>query len=70
MLGIITEPLGESECAIVSPYEGIVIGLNNLPLANEGDALIHIAGFGDVDAVADHIEEFQETIAPDEYNGR
>jgi predicted deacylase len=69
-LGIITEPLGEKENELVSPYEGVVIGINNLPLVNEGDALIHIARFGDVDAVADHIEEFQETIVPDDYYAR
>jgi len=70
VLGIITEPLGENECEVVCPYEGIIIGLNNLPLANEGDALIHIARFGNVDAVADHIEEFTETLAPDDINNR
>ena len=67
LLGIVTEPLGENELEVISPYEGIVIGLNNLPLANEGDALIHIALFGDVDAVADHIEEFHETLVPEDY---
>lgn len=64
VLGIVTEPLGENEHQVISPYEGIVIGLTKLPLVNEGDALIHIARFGDVDAVAGHIEEFQENFSP------
>lgn len=66
LLGFISEPLGENEHQVICPYEGIVIGLNKLPLVNEGDALIHVAlfGVGDVDAVAEHIEEFQENFSP------
>lgn len=45
VLGIITNPFGDHEYAILSPYEGIVIGNSLLPLANEGDALFHIAVF-------------------------
>ncbi len=28
---------------LVAPYDGVVIGLSQLPLANEGDALVHLA---------------------------
>lgn len=44
-LGIITNPFGDHEYAIYSPYSGIIIGHTILPLANEGDALYHIATF-------------------------
>ncbi|KPJ95126.1 MAG: succinylglutamate desuccinylase [Gammaproteobacteria bacterium SG8_15] len=75
VLGVISEPLGQTETNVVSPYEGIVIAVSNLPLVNEGDAVIHIARFGDVEAVADQLESLQEmaipeysTIAPGEIN--
>ncbi len=43
ILGVVADPFGEREVAIVSPVNGIVIGRMNLPLANAGDALFHIA---------------------------
>lgn len=44
-LGVITNPFGDQETRILSPYEGIIIGNSILPLANEGDGLFHIATF-------------------------
>jgi predicted deacylase len=46
-LGIITNPFGDHEYAIYAHHAGIVIGNSILPLANEGDALYHIATFED-----------------------
>lgn len=43
VLGVVADPFGEREVKIVSPVKGIVIGRMNLPLANAGDALFHIA---------------------------
>lgn len=45
VLGIIGDPFGESEQAVVSPTEGVVIGRLNLPLVHEGDALFHVGTF-------------------------
>ena len=45
MLGYITNPFGDHRKPIPSPYDGIIIGNSLLPLANEGDALFHIALF-------------------------
>lgn len=42
-LGIVGDPFGGNDVAIVSPSEGLVIGRLNLPLVHEGDALFHIA---------------------------
>jgi predicted deacylase len=42
MLGIIFNPFGESEERIVSPTDGYIVGMNNQPVVNQGDALIHI----------------------------
>jgi predicted deacylase len=67
-LGLISDPFGENETVVTSPYEGIVIGRTNLPLVNEGDALLHIGRFGNVENVADEVFEFtsmyQEELPP------
>lgn len=41
-LATITDPYGESQVTIRSPYEGYIIGINNMPVVNAGDALIHV----------------------------
>lgn len=42
LLGIIFNPFGETEEKIVSPTNGYIVGMNNQPVVNEGDALIHL----------------------------
>lgn len=42
LLGVIFNPFGETEEKIVSPVKGYILGINNQPVVNEGDALIHI----------------------------
>ena len=67
-LCLISDPFGENETIVISPYEGIIIGRTNLPLVNEGDALMHIGRFGDVENVADKVNQFtsmyQEDLPP------
>ncbi len=57
-LGVIYDPFGEEETRILSPCDGFVIGRVNNPLIYEGDALFHIAYFGETDTVAEQVEEF------------
>ncbi len=45
VLGIIADPFGLNEIPVVSPCNGLVIGRQNLPPTNEGDAVFHIARF-------------------------
>jgi predicted deacylase len=42
LLGGIVDPFGETEDRIISSTEGYIIGINNQPVVNQGDALIHI----------------------------
>ncbi|MEQ5837029.1 succinylglutamate desuccinylase/aspartoacylase family protein [Marinobacter sp. R17] len=44
-LAVIADPFGETETALLASVSGIVIGMNNLPLVNEGEAIYHIARF-------------------------
>ena len=60
LLGVISDPFGEVEYEIRAGFEGIIIGRNNLPLVNEGDALFHLARFRAVADVAEKIEDFQD----------
>lgn len=43
ILGVISDPFGETDADIVCSQPGVVIGRTNLPVVNEGDALFHIA---------------------------
>jgi len=41
-LGYITDPIGDFEMFVKSPEHAHVIGLNNNPVVNQGDALLHL----------------------------
>jgi hypothetical protein len=42
ILGVITDPFGEFSMKVKAPSSGIVVGHNNMPVVNQGDALIHL----------------------------
>lgn len=42
LLGVICNPFGEVEYKILSSVDGYIVGINNQPVVNQGDALIHI----------------------------
>ena len=64
-VGVISDPFGGSEVEVLAPYSGVVIGCTNLPLANEGEALFHVARFQVVADAAVKVEAFQKALAPD-----
>lgn len=41
-VGTITDPFGEFKEKVISPETAYVIGLNNIPVINAGDALMHL----------------------------
>ncbi len=57
-LATIGDPLGHREDTVLAPFDGIVIGRSNLPLAHEGDALFHLGSFRDVPKAEDVVESF------------
>ncbi|KPJ76852.1 MAG: succinylglutamate desuccinylase [Deltaproteobacteria bacterium SG8_13] len=61
-IGIIADPFGNQEIDIRSPVSGMVIGRLNLPLAQRGDAIIHIAHLDRLKGIEPIIEEFREEI--------
>jgi hypothetical protein len=58
VIGKVSDPLGELETDILARFDGIVIGRSKLPLAHEGDALLHVAAFSNVGQAEDAVEEF------------
>lgn len=62
LLGMISDPFGESEVEVYSVKSGIVIGQMKMPLVNEGEALFHVASFTRSDVAENRVEEFQEAI--------
>jgi predicted deacylase len=65
LLGWISDPLGSNEIPVLSNSSGVIIGKINLPLVNEGEALYHIARFGEPDSAAETVEQFQLEIGPE-----
>jgi len=63
-LALISDPFGEVEEPVVAPFDGIVIGRSNLPLAHEGDALFNVAAFSSVGQAENAVEEFSAIHDP------
>lgn len=64
VLATISDPFGDELGRVLSPQEGVVIGKQNIPLAQEGEALYHIAYFRKPDSVAEHLELLQDDLIP------
>ncbi len=59
LIGVVSDPFGQEECEVRAPVGGIVIGRSNIPLVNEGEALLHLARFQETEEVAASVEAFQ-----------
>ncbi|WP_404473714.1 succinylglutamate desuccinylase/aspartoacylase family protein [Vreelandella venusta] len=64
VLGKVADPFGNDEDEVLSMADGIVIGMSRLPLANEGEALYHIARFDEIEEAETAIESFQSSLTP------
>lgn len=66
LLAEIGGPYGDIIDRVRAPRSGILIGMQNIPLVQEGEAMFHIAYFSENDhEVAGHIETTQENLLPD-----
>ncbi|MCY7297230.1 succinylglutamate desuccinylase/aspartoacylase family protein [Alteromonas sp. a30] len=66
VLAEINSPTGEAIEHISAPKGGIIIGKQNIPLVQEGDAMFHIADFDAPCDVAEHIEQLQDNLVPEQ----
>ena len=66
VLAEIGSPYGEVIDTVKASHSGILVGMQNIPLVQEGEAMFHIAYFSeDDDEIAEHIETTQERLLPD-----
>lgn len=66
VLATIADAFGDILDHVLCPEEGVVIGKQNIPLAQEGEAIYHIAYFKKPDSVAVHLERVQDNLLPGE----
>lgn len=65
-LAKIGSPFGEVFDTVRSARAGIIIGKQNIPLVQEGDAMFHIAYFTEKDQeIVDNIETMQDILMPE-----
>lgn len=62
VIAVIHDLIEDESIAIKATFDGIIIGKTQIPLAHEGDALFHIASFGDLKMAEEHIEDFYEVL--------
>ncbi len=66
VLAEINNPFGEKLDEVVAKRKGVVIGQQNIPLVQEGDAMFNIALFDELEEANDVIEQYEEIVMPDE----
>lgn len=62
VLALVVSPYGGEEIEVVSPVNGIVIGRNNIPVVNEGEALFHIARFETLNDAENTVAHFHRRL--------
>ena len=74
VLAHIYSPYSDFEVAITATFSGIIIGRNNLPLINEGEALFHIAEVSEleeaektIDAISDEVDSAMPAVLGGEF---
>ena len=65
VLARITDAFGNPIDQVISSIAGIIIGKQNIPLVQEGEAMYNIAHFKSPDGVVDNIELLQEHLVPE-----
>lgn len=66
ILAEISSPTGTFVNSLVAPKSGVIIGKQNIPLVQEGDAMYHVATFETPSDVAEHIGQLQDNIMPED----
>ena len=66
LLATISNLYGEEVNRVNCNADGIIIGRQNIPLVQEGEAMYHIAYFHEPHEVAENLEILQDSLLPDE----
>lgn len=68
LLGMLSDPLGDDREKVIAPFTGVVIGQLNLPLAHEGDALIHLAKVPDAGEAELMLDDFSSSLTDEDFS--
>jgi len=60
VLGYLSDPFGDTDVPVLSPLDGVIIGRTNVPVVNQGDALMHIAQVKVFDTAVQRIDTINE----------
>lgn len=66
-IGTLSDPLGDDREEVKAPFSGVVIGQLNLPLAHEGDALIHLARVPDKDEAEETLDDYSSSLTDEDF---
>jgi predicted deacylase len=67
LIGNLSDPLGDDREDVIAPFTGVVIGQLNLPLAHEGDALIHLARVPDPDEAEETLDIYSSSLTDEDF---
>ena len=62
VLGVVSDPFGETEVEVVADEPGLLVGRAILPIVNEGDAIYHIARISEDRDAASTIDTMTSTL--------
>jgi len=65
VLGYLSDPFGDTDEPVRSTVKGIIIGRSNLPVVNQGDALMHIAVVQVPGTAEDRLNQINEAALSD-----
>ena len=60
--GYLSDPFGKADVEVRIPDAGLMIGRTNLPVINQGDALLHIARIHNISIAEDRFGKIEEEI--------
>ncbi len=67
LLGTLSDPLGDDREDVFAPFTGVIIGQLTLPLAHEGDALIHLAKVPDAGEAEETLDEYTSSLTDEDF---
>ncbi len=67
LIGTLSDPLGDESVDVLAPFSGVVIGHLNLPLAHEGDALVHLARVPDDEEAEEVLDIYSSSLTEEDF---
>ncbi len=65
VMGVVADPFGKKETEIIPAFDGVLIGINKLPIVNQGDAIFNIAKVGDGERAEQKVDRLDADLEND-----